>query len=66
MTADDVKKTMDEYPGSATDWVYRKIRESIIGAEGLPLSVQVIGRPWTEEIVIYAMKELESCFIDER
>ena len=32
-------------------------------AVGLPLNVQVVGRPWQEEVVLGAMKEVERVMI---
>jgi Asp-tRNA(Asn)/Glu-tRNA(Gln) amidotransferase A subunit family amidase len=29
------------------------------GAEGMPLNVQIIGKPWCEEMVLRVMQELE-------
>ena len=32
-------------------------------AVGLPLNVQVVGRPWQEEVVLGAMKEVERVMV---
>ena len=48
---------MENYP--TDDILYRLIRSGTKGATGLPLNVQVIGKPWHEEMVLFIMKELE-------
>ena len=48
---------MDSYP--TNDILYKIIRSGTKGAIGLPLNVQVIGKPWHEEMVLHVMKELE-------
>ena len=51
---------MSTYP---TDDVLLKIVKKGAEAEsavGLPLGVQVIGKPYQDEIVLHAMKQLES------
>ena len=48
---------MKNYP--TTDILYDLIRSGTKGAIGLPLNVQVIGKPWHEEMVLHVMKELE-------
>lgn len=47
------------YPDAKTDRVYGWIREAVEGCEGMPLSVQVIGLPWKEELVLRVMQELQ-------
>ena len=49
---------MKHYPNSG-DYVFKLVQESCKGASGLPLNVQVIGRPFQEELVLYGMKEVE-------
>ena len=49
---------MKYYPNSG-DYVFKLVQESCKGASGLPLNLQVIGRPFQEEVVLHAMKELE-------
>ncbi len=34
-------------------------KESTRGAAGMPLSVQVVGRPWQEETVVRVMRDIE-------
>ena len=48
---------MTNYPTS--DILHRLIHSGTQGAIGLPLNVQVIGKPWHEEMVLRVMKELE-------
>ena len=48
---------MKYYP--TDDILYKLIRSGTKGAIGLPLNVQVIGKPWHEEAVLRIMKELE-------
>ena len=56
------------YPSDADrkkDLVYKWVKESTFGANGMPLNVQIIGRPWHEEEVLVAMKQLQTalnCF----
>jgi Asp-tRNA(Asn)/Glu-tRNA(Gln) amidotransferase A subunit family amidase len=40
--------------------VYEWLKEGLVGAEGMPLNVQVIGLPWKEELVLRVMQELEA------
>ena len=40
--------------------MFKLAYDGALGSEGLPLSVQVVGRPWTEELVLHVMKLLES------
>lgn len=49
---------MKNYP--TNDILYNVVREGTKGAIGLPLNVQVIGKPWQEEMVLAVMKELDS------
>ena len=50
---------MSTYPTS--DMLMRIVKKSAEAPEavGLPLGVQVIGRPYQEELVLHAMAELE-------
>ena len=48
---------MSEYP--TNDYLLNVIKKGAEDALGLPLGVQVVGLPWNEELVLYAMKELE-------
>ena len=52
-----LKDQMASYP--TNDILYKIIRNGTKGAVGLPLNVQVIGKPWQEEMVLYVMSELE-------
>ena len=38
----------------------KKIREDIKGSVGMPISVQVIGYPWDDEIALGVMKAIET------
>ena len=38
---------------------YGWVKEGTKGAQGMPLNVQIIGRPWNEELVLRAMIELQ-------
>ena len=49
---------MKNYP--TNDVLYNIIKNGTKGAIGLPLNVQVIGKPWHEELVLSVMKELEN------
>ena len=54
---------MKFYPSGAdqgNDLVYKWVKESTFGANGMPLNVQIIGRPWHEEEVFVAMKQLKA------
>ena len=48
---------MKDYP--TDDLLYKLIKSGTKDAIGLPLNVQVIGKPWHEEGVLHIMKELE-------
>ena len=39
--------------------IYSILKPSVVGGIGLPLSVQVVGRRFDEEVVLRVMKELE-------
>ena len=49
-TEKDSKDMEQDYPSN--DYAYRLIKQYSKGAEGLPLSVQVVGRPFKEEQVL--------------
>ncbi len=49
---------MKYYPHSG-DYLFNLVQESCKSAKGLPLNLQVIGRPFQEELVLHAMKEIE-------
>ena len=48
---------MNDYPNS--DFLFKIVKWGQQGAAGMPLNVQVIGKPWEEESVLRIMKELE-------
>ena len=50
---------MENYPGYETDYLYGVIKDGTTGAQGMSLNVQVVGKPWTEEVVLKVMTELE-------
>ncbi|KAK8379951.1 hypothetical protein O3P69_019768 [Scylla paramamosain] len=56
-TQDDQEKLAD-YP--AHHAALRNVKEATLGAEGLPIGVQVIGLPWQEETVCRVMLDLET------
>ena len=37
----------------------RAIRNDMVGQEGMPVSVQVVGLPWEDETVLGVMKAIE-------
>jgi fatty acid amide hydrolase len=53
------QEALDDYPGHEKDLVYGWIKEGTRGAMGMALNVQVVGRPWAEELVLRVMMELE-------
>uniref|UniRef100_A0A0V0JC20 Fatty-acid amide hydrolase 1 n=1 Tax=Schistocephalus solidus TaxID=70667 RepID=A0A0V0JC20_SCHSO len=62
VTAEDVKsaaKLLEDYRRSG-DRTNAALANMQIGSEGLPLAVQVVGRPMQEELVLRVMKEIES------
>ena len=51
---------MQSYPGYRDDVLCGIIKDGgSSGTVGLPLNVQVIGRPWQEEMVLHVMQRLE-------
>ena len=54
---------MENYP--TNDVLYNIIKNGTKGAIGLPLNVQVIGKPWHEELVLSVMKEFENAGTNE-
>lgn len=48
---------MVHYPKG--DILFDIVRNSTKGAEGLPLNVQVVGRPWQEELILQVMRQIE-------
>jgi hypothetical protein len=54
-----------DYPGHEKDLVYGWIKEGTRGAEGISLNVQVVGRPYKEELVLRVMKELEESVAED-
>ncbi|VDK34194.1 unnamed protein product [Dibothriocephalus latus] len=62
VTPEDVKtavKLKEDYQRSG-DRINAALANMQIGSEGLPLAVQVVGRPMQEELVLRVMKEIES------
>ena len=47
------------FPGFERDLTTGWVKEGTRGAEGMPLNVQVIARPWQEEKLLRIMKEME-------
>jgi len=51
---------MESYPKPSEDILFKLVREGAsANTVGLPLNVQVIGRPWQEELVLHVMKLLQ-------
>ena len=53
---------LNNYPKTVqkNDLVYDWVKSCTFGAEGMPINVQIIGRPWHEEEILVAMKILNS------
>lgn len=51
------EESMADYP--TDDFAYKMIRKYCKGAKGLPLAVQVVGRPFMDEQVLRILSELE-------
>ena len=51
------RRSLDGYPEE--DALYRCVKEGTRGALGMPLNVQVVARPWQEELVMRILMELE-------
>ena len=51
---------MESYPRPSEDLLFKLVHDGA-GANtvGLPLNVQVVGRPWQEELVLHVMKLLQ-------
>ncbi|XP_018016829.1 vitamin D3 hydroxylase-associated protein [Hyalella azteca] len=54
-TQDD-ETNIDKY--EATDYIHELLKESGAGAEGLPLSVQIVALPYSEELLCRAVGEI--------
>ena len=51
---------MESYPKPSEDILFKLVREGAsANTVGLPLNVQVVGRPWQEELVLQVMKLLQ-------
>ena len=51
------QEALSQYPTTMKqDLVYDWVREGTRGAQGLPLNIQIVGKPWQEERVLAAMK----------
>lgn len=57
---EDQRLLKQQYPGKEVDPQYGWVKDGTTGAQGMPLNVQVIGRPWCEELVLRVMQELEA------
>ncbi len=55
----DDQRLLEDYGKGQREVMLKWIKEGTRGAQGMPLNVQVIGRPWCEELVVRVMKELE-------
>ena len=49
---------MKYYPKTG-DYLFKIIQNSCKNAAGMPLNLQIIGRPFEEELVLHVMKEVE-------
>ena len=60
ISREDEEEAMRNYPtvGDLTLVTMKKVATQ--GAAGLPLNVQVIGRPWQEEVILRVMREIET------
>lgn len=54
------QEALEDYPGHEKDSIYGWIKEGTKGALGMSLNVQVVGRPWHEELVLRVMKDIET------
>ncbi|RUS89420.1 hypothetical protein EGW08_002793 [Elysia chlorotica] len=59
VTKSDVTKTMDPSVYIAKTGIEKIIQADSEGTEGLPVGIQVVGVPYTEELVLRVMAELE-------
>ncbi|RUS72451.1 hypothetical protein EGW08_019783 [Elysia chlorotica] len=59
VTSGDVAKTFDPTCFPAKTKTEQMMRDDARGSEGLPITVQVAGLPYTEEMVLRVMAELE-------
>ena len=58
---DEDQAKLKSYPENGKrDLVYEWARQGSYGALGIPLNVQIVGKPWQEETVIEAMTQLQS------
>ena len=55
----DQRVLEQSYAKDQTDPLFKWIRDGTRGAQGMSLNVQVIGKPWCEEMVLRVMKEIE-------
>ncbi|CAH8512049.1 unnamed protein product [Schistosoma rodhaini] len=64
VTEDDVRNSLikSESLYSSGDFYMSKVYKLLDGGENLPLSIQVVGKPYHEETVLRVMREIESCF----
>lgn len=51
------RNLLQRYP--TNDMLYKMVRNGMENTEGFPVGIQVIGRPWQEEMIIGVMKEIE-------
>lgn len=65
VTKSDVTKTMDPSFYEAKTGIEKIIQADSEGTEGLPVGIQVVGLPYTEEMVLRLMKELDSALKSE-
>ncbi|GFS03583.1 fatty-acid amide hydrolase 1 [Elysia marginata] len=60
VTKTDVAKTMDSSFYEAKTGIEKIIQADSEGTEGLPVGIQIVGLPYTEELVLRLMRELDN------
>ncbi len=58
-TKEDQEALIATYPGYERDVLYGHIKDGSVGALGMPLNVQVIAKPFREEVVLRVMREIQ-------
>ncbi len=57
--SDQDQEKLADFPGYEKDLIYGWVKDGAAGTVGMPLGVQLVGRPWREETVLRGMAELE-------
>lgn len=63
---DECHYDKESLPKEHRDSLSRELDEFMKGAQGLPVSVQVFGRPYDDELVLRVMKEIETNLVQKR